>query len=242
MVLSLLPCLLTVTGSPTRDHSFLPFVPVLRNIDPSCTAIVNPRFFAHDIVPAAPACHCLTESASVAEAYMAADLLDKNPRRRRILRTLHETVPGIKSPAYPVPKLSGGEHVLAGKPVDQFPDPPVPRAWRPSPSGSVPEATDAALVEPRYPQLDRAPIHVCEVRRVLCGVSREYSAHCHHPVADPGVLLCTHGLRQLPDLLVSLAHGWIVDLVIKKLFCLTALQAAKLFVSVTLVFCTSLCS
>ena len=104
----------------------------------------------------------------------------------------------------------------------------------PSPSGSVPEATDAALVEPRRPQLDRAPVHVCEVRRVICGVSREYSAHRHHPVADPGVLLCTHGLRQLPDLLVSLVHGWLVDLVIKKLFCLTALQEAKLFVSVTL--------
>ena len=72
-------------------------------------------------------------------------------------------------------------------------------------------------------------VHVCEVRRVLCRVSREYSAHHHHPVADPGVLLCTHGLRQLPDLLVSLVHGWLVDLVIKKLFCLTALQEAKLF-------------
>ena len=61
--------------------------------------------------------------------------------------------------------------------------------------------------------------------------------HCHHPVADPGILFCTHGLRQLPDLLVSLVHGWIVDLVIKKLFCLTALQEAKLFVSVTLALC-----
>ena len=61
-----------------------------------------------------------------------------------------------------------------------------------------------------------------------------YPAHCHHPVTDPSVLLCTHGLRQLPDLLVSLVHEWLVDLVIKKLFCLTALQEAKLFVSVTL--------
>ena len=67
------------------------------------------------------------------------------------------------------------------------------------------------------------------------GVSRKHSAHRRHPVADPGVLLCTHGLRQLPDLLVSLVHGWLVDLVIKKLFCLTAFQEAKLFVSVTLV-------
>ena len=90
---------------------------------------------------------------------------------------------------------------------------------------------------PRHPQLDRAPVHVCEVRRVLCGVFREYSAHRHHPVADPDIPLCMHGLRQLPDLLVSLVHGWLVDLVIKKLFCLTALQEAKLFVSVTLDGC-----
>ena len=67
------------------------------------------------------------------------------------------------------------------------------------------------------------------------GYSASIPRHRHHPVADPGVLLCTHGLRQLPDLLVSLVHGWLVDLVIKKLFCLTALQEAKLFVSVTLV-------
>ena len=58
-------------------------------MDSSCTTIVNPRLFAPDIVPVAPACHCLTESASAAEAYMVADLLDENSRRRRILRTLH---------------------------------------------------------------------------------------------------------------------------------------------------------
>ena len=58
-------------------------------MDSSCTTIVNPRLFAHDIVPAAPACHCLTASESAAEAYSVVDLLDENPRRRRILRTLH---------------------------------------------------------------------------------------------------------------------------------------------------------
>ena len=89
MVLSLPPCLLTVTGSPTRDHIFLLFVPVLRNMDSSCATIVNPYLFAPDIVPVASACHCLTESASAAEACMVADLLDENPRKRRILRTLH---------------------------------------------------------------------------------------------------------------------------------------------------------
>ena len=68
MVLSLLPHLLTVTGYPARDHSLLPFVPVLRNMGSSCTTIVNPRLFAPDIVPVTPACRCLTESASVAEA------------------------------------------------------------------------------------------------------------------------------------------------------------------------------
>ena len=34
-VLSLLPCLITATGSPTCDHSFLPFVPILMNMDSS---------------------------------------------------------------------------------------------------------------------------------------------------------------------------------------------------------------
>ena len=58
-------------------------------MDSSCTTIINPHFFAPDIVPVAPACHCLTESASAVEAYMVADLLDKNPKKRRILRTLH---------------------------------------------------------------------------------------------------------------------------------------------------------
>ena len=58
-------------------------------MDSSCTTIVNPRLFAPDIVPVAPACHCLTESASAAGTYMVADLLDKNLRKRRILRTLH---------------------------------------------------------------------------------------------------------------------------------------------------------
>ena len=58
-------------------------------MDSSCTTIVNPRLFAPDIVPVAPACHRLTESASAAVAYMVADLLDENPRKRRILRTLH---------------------------------------------------------------------------------------------------------------------------------------------------------
>ena len=58
-------------------------------MDSSCTTIVNLRLFAPDIVPAAPACHCLTASAPAAEAYIVADLLDENPRKRRILRTLH---------------------------------------------------------------------------------------------------------------------------------------------------------
>ena len=86
---------------------------------------------------------------------MVADLLDENPRRRRILRTLAQAVPGIQSPVYLVSQLSRGEHVLAGKPVGQFPDPPVPCTGSPAPAGSVPEATDAALVESGNPQLHR---------------------------------------------------------------------------------------
>ena len=165
---------------------------------------------------------------------MVADLLYENPRKRRILRTLHRLYLASSLPRIQFRSFLGVSMFLSASLSASFLIRPYPRAWRPSPSGSVPEATDAALVEPRHPQLDRAPVHVCEVRRVLCGVSREYSAHRHHPVADPGVLLCTHGLRQLPDLLVSLVHGWLVDLVIKKLFCLTTLREAKLFVSVTL--------
>ena len=127
-----------------------------------------------------------------------------------------------------------GEHVLAGRPVGQFPDPPVPCTGSPAPVGGVPEATDAASVEPGNPQLHRPLIHVRKVRGDLCRVALENPQDRHHPIADPDISLCMHGLRQLSDLLVSLVHGWLVDLVIKKLFCLTALQEAKLFVSVTL--------
>ena len=75
-------------------------------MDSSCTTIVNPRLFAPDIVPVAPACHCLTESASVTETYMVADLLDENPRKRRILRTLHRlylasSLPRIQFRSFP---------------------------------------------------------------------------------------------------------------------------------------------
>ena len=166
---------------------------------------------------------------------MVADLLGENPRRRRILRTLHRLYLAFSFPRIQFRSFLGVSMFLPASLSASFLIRPYPaRGGLPLPGASRRPSMPPSS-NPRHPQLDRAPVHVCEVRRVLCGVSREYSAHRHHPVADPGVLLCTYGLRQLPDLLVSLVHGWLVDLVIKKLFCLTALQEAKLFVSVTLV-------
>ena len=71
-ILSLLQCSLTVTGSLTRDHSFLLSVPVLRNM----CHIYNMAWYY------------LTVSTATKE-YVADDLFDENPRRHRILRTLY---------------------------------------------------------------------------------------------------------------------------------------------------------
>ena len=61
-----------------------------------------------------------------------------------------------------------------------------------------------------------------------------YSAHRHHPVADPGVLLCTHGLRQLPDLLAVFVHG--CSAIRRSLsFSFTVFREAKFLMSITLV-------
>ena len=187
MVLSLLPCLLTVTGSPTRDHSFLPFVPVLRNMDSSCITIVNPRLFAPDTVPVAPACHRLTESASAAEACMVADLLDENPRKRRILRTLHRlhlasSLRRIWFRSFLVVSM-----FLLASLSASFLIRPYPRAWRPCPFRERPGGhrcrprrtappTAGPCAGPRLRRSRRDP---------LWGIPRVFRKHRHHPVADP---------------------------------------------------------
>ena len=94
-----------------------------------------------------------------------------------------------------------------GKPVGQFPDPPVSHAWRPPPSGSVPGP-------PMPPSSNRAT-DSWTVRR---STSAKYAAsfagypHRHHPVATWRPAL----YAWPPSASVSLAHGWLVDLVIKK--------------------------
>lgn len=165
-VLPLLPRLLTVTGSQTRDHSLLPFVPVLRDMDSSCTTIANPRLFA----PRYRAC-----GVGLPQPYRASigsqgtqdnRPLGREPEEEQDPAHAAQAVLDIQPSSYPIPQLSWGKnkHIPAGKPVGQPTDPLVPCAGCPVSSGSVTAATDAALVEPNHLQLHCAPARVCKIR------------------------------------------------------------------------------
>ena len=145
-------------------------------------------------------------------------LLGREPEEARDPAHAAQAVPGIQSLAYPVSQLSRGEHVLAGKPVGQFPDPPVPCTGSLAPTGGVPEATDAALVESGNPRLHRPLIYVRKVRGDPCRVALENPQDRHHTIADPDIPLCMHDLRQLPYLLAVFVHGRFDDPTIIKLF------------------------
>ena len=157
--------------------------------------------------------------------------LDENPRKRRILRTLHRLYLASSLPRIQFRSFLGVSMFLPASLSASFLILPyLARGGLPLPGASR---------RPPMPPSSNRATHSWTVRRSTSAKYAAsfvgYPAHRHHPVADPGILLCTHGLRQLPDLLVSLVHGWLTDLVIKKLFCLTALQEAKLFASMTLV-------
>ena len=86
-------------------------------------------------------------------------------------------------------------------------------------SGGVLEVICAALVEP----YDR-PSAPCAAPRLQnpwqCSSNGpSNTAHCRHPVADPGIPLSPHGPSQITYLfVVVLAHGWFEDPSINKLF------------------------
>ena len=121
---------------------------------------------------------------------MVADLLDENPRRRRILRTLHRLCLASSLQRIQFRSFLGVSMLLPASLSASFLIRPYPARGGLAPSGSVPEGHRCRLRRTALPTAGpcagpRLQSHTA----ILClVVSREYSAkHRHHPVADPGI-------------------------------------------------------